>query len=789
VREITGTLVVLGSIAIGSAAADEVQLTAVATGFNNPIGIDHHPFSGKLILSVNFPSGVPYNFELVGPDGTHSPFSSISGLTDEVKIASVRESACQGGFAAGEVFTGTGVPGVIARIAPDGSSVQNPWVTLPGETGLLRGSLFQDRYCVFGGDLLVVTTDGNVWRVSSAGDAVRLASVGTHLEGLTTVPNDATRYGPWAGHLLAGAEDQARIYAVGPGGDVAFYELGVRPEDIDLIPANENFFGVDFGGRTIWGAGPDQFGDKVGDFLMTQEFPGILWHVRWNGSLFEASQVAQVTQWEHMTFSPAGVPPIPPATPCGAAAIVPPDDFVLTGHTWSAGVSVSGDEGLVLHDVTLGPRYMARQMSVPYFRLETSALPERRGVLTAFGDQSVLRSRLIQFSKHEPAPGAPEPASVEAVYAVDRIPAGSNSCLVVRQRYELEPERPRGGCEPSQFVPVVGPFVERLNCSVWKPLVDYTFYGDRGETLAMFNAPQRMHFPDQDKPRKFVSLFRDCDDNPLSPVCDRHPVTAEEASLVAIAAGKAGDWDNYHQAAHEIREPGFQVSPPPPTLGPGCAECIHIHWRWGKSVPDFEFKHGGTPIIPDGSDQSVELAVVAFHPGEERPEDFHSLVDLNPEPLLDDNPVLWYSATSHRPTDTFFMHGGFFQPVPEADLALSGSAPESVTPGSDLTLTFTVSNQGPSFATDVELGVHRAPGPGAAFAPELSSQGCEPFLSGARCRLGDMAPNTNQTVIVVFHVAARAPGDGFVMTARTAGSRHDPDGSNDQVTLQTTVVR
>ncbi len=195
-RLLAAGLAVFGSFGLRAAVAQAILLSPVATGFNNPIGIDHHSPSGKLILSVNFPSGLPNNFELVGPDGSRTPFSNIQGLTDEVKIATVRGGDCQGGFAVGELFTGTGVPGVIARIAPDGSSVLNPWVTLPGETGLLRGSLFQDRYCAFGGDLLVVTTAGNVWQVSSAGAATLLASVGTHLEGLTTVPNDPAKYGP-----------------------------------------------------------------------------------------------------------------------------------------------------------------------------------------------------------------------------------------------------------------------------------------------------------------------------------------------------------------------------------------------------------------------------------------------------------------------------------------------------------------------------------------------------------------------------------------------------------------
>ena len=174
--------------------APTITLTPVAIAFNNPIGIDHHEPTNKVVMSVYYPSGIPYNFELVAGDGTRTQFSGVSGLTEEVKIASGRSSGWQGGFTPGELFTGAGVPGVVARIAPDGSSIQNPWVTLPGETGLMRGSLFQDRYCAFGGNLIVVTTKGGVWRVTSGGAAVRLTSLGTRLEGVSTVPNDS-RYG------------------------------------------------------------------------------------------------------------------------------------------------------------------------------------------------------------------------------------------------------------------------------------------------------------------------------------------------------------------------------------------------------------------------------------------------------------------------------------------------------------------------------------------------------------------------------------------------------------------
>ena len=121
--------------------------------------------------------------------------------------------------------------------------VDNPWIVLPGEPGLLRGSLHLDRTGVFGGDLIVVTTTGGVWRVKSTAatdptdpNAVKkLAQIPTHLEGLNTIPDDPARYGPWAGKILIGAEEQSRLYAVDPQGAVTFYEIGIAPEDIEVI--------------------------------------------------------------------------------------------------------------------------------------------------------------------------------------------------------------------------------------------------------------------------------------------------------------------------------------------------------------------------------------------------------------------------------------------------------------------------------------------------------------------------------------------------------------------------
>jgi hypothetical protein len=112
--------------------------TVQGTPFNQPIDINFHEPSGVLLLTANYPNGNPYNFERVLFDGTHVPFSNYSGLTDEVKITSVRSfhtASLNQGFKLGDMFTGNGVPGQILRIQTDANGnnpvITNPWAILP----------------------------------------------------------------------------------------------------------------------------------------------------------------------------------------------------------------------------------------------------------------------------------------------------------------------------------------------------------------------------------------------------------------------------------------------------------------------------------------------------------------------------------------------------------------------------------------------------------------------------------------------------------------------------------
>lgn len=291
-----------------------VVLTPVTTEFKDYTGLDYHASSRKLLLSANTPGGMPNNFEAIAADGTRTAFSNVAGLNGELLIATSRDEGqgmSRGGFAAGELFTSTGVPGVVARLSASGAAVQNPWVTLPGETGGI-GGLYLDRTGVYGGDLLVVTTTGGVWRVNAAAEATKIAGLDTRLAGVTSVPDDPDRYGPWSGKILAGAKDQSLLYAIDPQGQTSSQQLDVQPQDVDLIPAQENFFGVDTVGRKVWGASDGAFAGIIGDILVTQQSPGVIKRLRWNGVEFVASQLASATEFKQVAFAPSGISPIQP---------------------------------------------------------------------------------------------------------------------------------------------------------------------------------------------------------------------------------------------------------------------------------------------------------------------------------------------------------------------------------------------------------------------------------------------------------------------------------------------
>jgi RHS repeat-associated protein len=341
---------------LGPKPTTSFTLQRLTLPFDSAQAVAYHPPTGKVLMSVNYPTGLPYNFELVSADGTRQQFSNVSGLGDEVYMTIARDEGgghSLGGFLPGEMLFGTHVPGVIARMSPDGSSVANPWVTLPGETGQLRGQVYLDTTGVYGGDLLVTTTASNLWRVTSAGHATLVATMPAHanFEGLVSVPNDPLKYGPWAGKILVGDEGLPNIYAVDASGTITPYNLGINAEHMVLVRPNENFFGVDFlvvqNGGVVYGGSASQFQRMVGDILVGDE-GGRLWHVIWKEeSGFESEMLTRTDGWEGMTFAPSALAEVPASSVQVALAGTATDDGQPAGSTLSVSWSVASGPGPV----------------------------------------------------------------------------------------------------------------------------------------------------------------------------------------------------------------------------------------------------------------------------------------------------------------------------------------------------------------------------------------------------------------------------------------------------------
>jgi uncharacterized repeat protein (TIGR01451 family) len=356
---------------------------------------------------------------------------------------------------------------------------------------------------------------------------------------------------------------------------------------------------------------------------------------------------------------------------CARPAIATPPTQTASNHGWSMQVEVSANDGVVLHDVKLNNRYMAEKISVPYFWLQTTAFAKQRGELKPNSSDSSLRSRLVEFYINQ---NDDEKLVIQATYVVDQIPTGSQSCLQITQRYEFYKQIPGDNCEPSGTLP----------CQRWKPIVSYKFFGQPGETLTSINIAQRQHRTVDNNAANSVGLFRDNDSRVevvLSGVdgfaARCNPVPHEWSGQIVKNGSDAKVWDNIHQTYKgKVDEPYPSVYSSEQHkwffINPGCPECIHSHWRWGKLLGGEG--NGNLIGIPAGSTQDVDFGIALYRAGEEDPSDYHNLIGSEPIRTWDptagyfggrvpEDTVYWQSGTGRQNSDTFFGYGGFFNPA------------------------------------------------------------------------------------------------------------------------------
>jgi HYR domain len=274
-----------------SATAVLSSVAQDATALFGIIAVDYQEVTDSLIVSVHFDDGQPNNFARVTRAGVITPFSTASGFPGEVQIAVAPSQNCTGtglsagGFTVDEVFASSGNDSAsgfatIARLAVDGSSVQQAFATMPGETGGVLG-LYFDRSGNFGGDLMACTTTGGIYRVNSSGTATLVARHPTNktVESIITLPNDS-RFGPLSGKILVGPSTaETNILAVDPidamhpMGTFTTYSVPeiIEPEHFRIVPAGGDFFGTDVMTNSLVTAPAAGFASIVGDLLVAAE--------------------------------------------------------------------------------------------------------------------------------------------------------------------------------------------------------------------------------------------------------------------------------------------------------------------------------------------------------------------------------------------------------------------------------------------------------------------------------------------------------------------------------------
>lgn len=303
--------------------ATPLALSPLAQRLIEPRAVDYHPPSNQLLLATRRAPAEAFELQLIASDGRSQRFSSFSATSTQVRLVVVREPL--GKMLPGDVFL-SATPATITRITAGGATVQDRWVRLPGEKGMIAALCLPSKG-VFRGHLIVATEAGRLWMIDEAGKASLIADLATPVAGLLMVPDDAARYGEWAGKLLVGAKAIGGLYAVDASGKVAYFNLPIYPQDIEIIPREEDFFGLDSKNGVLWKASATQFASQAGNILIAQESPGILMNVRWTGKQFSFETIAQAFQWEQVTFAPNCTTSI---SPTSAFYSVQPGDGALT---------------------------------------------------------------------------------------------------------------------------------------------------------------------------------------------------------------------------------------------------------------------------------------------------------------------------------------------------------------------------------------------------------------------------------------------------------------------------
>jgi hypothetical protein len=251
-------------------------------GQNNTIAFTYaaNKFVGSVYFGGN--NAQLYSTDLSG--GSVAKFSTpIPTAGGEIVLAG---SLGQGGFGVGDIYAGSQNNGNIYKILNSGAS--SPALFASGLVGSVRGILF-DSGASFGGDMLVSTSSGNIYRINSLGVVTHVVSIGEDTEGMDI----ATKaWGPYEGWLVVASEGSGKVRLVSPNGSTVIV-VGTVPiaETVSAVPLNlgssgnplEGFYVANYP-VNIQFAAASQFAGLQGDIVVTSEDPANarLWDIHYD---------------------------------------------------------------------------------------------------------------------------------------------------------------------------------------------------------------------------------------------------------------------------------------------------------------------------------------------------------------------------------------------------------------------------------------------------------------------------------------------------------------------------
>jgi hypothetical protein len=260
---------------------------SAALGSNATIGF---AYAGNKFVGTVQRDGTNVLFQTDLNGGSVTAFAPTVSLAPTASSEHfVASSLGLGGFPSRDIYVVSG--NGVMHITNDGTS-SNLFVT--GLSGTVRGILF-DAVGTFGGDMLVTTTSGSVYRINSAGTVTLIASTGEDTEGL-----DIAVAGRFTGDLIVASEGSGNIRAINPTTGLIATPIANVPtaEELTFVPLTlgtsgnpvEGFYGANYA-VDIQKAGVSSFTGLQGDIVVTGEFTHLVTDLHDNGTSYVATML------------------------------------------------------------------------------------------------------------------------------------------------------------------------------------------------------------------------------------------------------------------------------------------------------------------------------------------------------------------------------------------------------------------------------------------------------------------------------------------------------------------